>query len=81
MDDFEYYYLKQIIVPLVNYLGENLFSRAPFKVQRIIQHLANHELCQANMVAATCSCTAHAVKASELVFNQRKGLIMQKCKL
>lgn len=40
MDDFEYYYLKQITVPLVNYLEEYLFSRAPFKVQRITQHLA-----------------------------------------
>lgn len=39
MDDFDYD-LKQIIHPLVNYLEENLFSRAPFKVQRITQHLA-----------------------------------------
>lgn len=37
--------------------------------------------CQANMAALTCSCIAHAVNASELISNQKKLFIMQKCKL
>lgn len=75
MDDFEYY-LKQIIHPLVNYLEENLFSRAPFKVQRVTQHLAKpralpgrYGSCHMLMHSSCSECQGARFQWKERVYN------------